>query len=589
MKLTSIYRETEQFKEVEDILSTLGDGLEGEDTQEKKSKPKPVQDSFLFVNDVLYEQIFVENKSEFIKFDVQTEEVSFVDDVMKGDIKVIPQQGEEVAMGAVKLPSGVTEYGDTLALLTEIEGHIDTYLDVTPAFRKFMAYYVLLSWLYDRFNTLPYLRFLGDTGCGKSRALDVCGGLCYKPIFASGCITPAPIYRMIRRWGGTVILDEADLRQSDEYNEVVTILNCGFERNRPVIRATKNNPDKLQFLPTFGPKVFATRRRFNDPALEARCLTEIMQETQRTDIPSVLTSDFYRKQEELRNKLLMFRLRNYTKTNPEQTATLDLKGVEPRLKQISASFAVLFANQPDVLKDYQCFIREHQKELVEQRAATSIGRVVETLFNLIEIENETLETIATIETGKGLLNISSGDIADKVKMTPQAVGQILKTLGIQTKAVKVKGSTKRCILYEKEKFESLRGRYIPHEDEDEVAKVSMVSSPLGLNENETEASKGNVITSHVHEPNKDGHQQSEDSEDKKETFWNETAHGCPDGEVKEKYKIIDLQKDKDEVGNILSEKNIKLSLDYETNGAPIYSDNLKILGAGICSNTEGIP
>jgi len=122
-----------------------------------------------------------------------------------------------------------------------------------------------------------------------------------------------------------MILDEADLKNSDEYNEVVTILNCGFERGRPVIRAIKDNPDRLQFLPTFGPKVFATRRRFKDPALEARCLTEVMQETTRDNIPSTLTDTFYREQEELRNKLLLFRLRNYTVIGPEDTITFDLQ------------------------------------------------------------------------------------------------------------------------------------------------------------------------------------------------------------------------------------------------------------------------
>ena len=103
------------------------------------------------------------------------------------------------------------------------------------------------------------------------------------------------------------------MKNSDEYNEVVTILNCGFEQGRPVIRATKDNPDKVQILPVYGPKVFATRRRFKDAALEARCLTEIMEETDRDDIPPVLGQTFFDEQGGLRDKLLLFRLRNYFK------------------------------------------------------------------------------------------------------------------------------------------------------------------------------------------------------------------------------------------------------------------------------------
>ena len=377
-------------------------------------------------------------------------------------------------LGAVKLPSGIAEYGNTLSLLQDVESHISRYLDVSDSFRKFAAYYVLLSWLYDRFNTLPYLRFIGDTGCGKSRALDVCGGLCYKSTSASGCITPAPIYRMLKRWAGTIILDEADLQNSDEYHEVTKILNCGFERNRPVIRAVKDNPDKLQILPTFGPKVFATRRRFKDAALEARCLTEIMQETARDDIPATLTSAFYNEQQALRNKLLLFRLRNFTRVNSEESVELDLHGIEPRLRQISACFASLFAGHPDVLSDYRAFIEKHQRELIEQRAATTIGQVVEKLFSLIE--SVTVVTNVTNVTGQDLIPISSQEIAEPLNLSPQAVGQILKTLGLQVKVAKIEGRAKRCIVYDRVKLDTLKRRYIPSED-DGVTMVTTVTTP----------------------------------------------------------------------------------------------------------------
>jgi uncharacterized protein YbcV (DUF1398 family) len=449
-------------------------GLEGLENQHEGKEEKPdikvKETSFFETEFCLFEQIYEHGVSAFLQYFTQSSETKTVTYVMQDDIKIVPLSSEEITLGAVKLPSGIAEYGDTSSLLKEIEAHIYRYLDVSDSFRKFAAYYILLSWVYDRFNTLPYLRFIGDTGCGKSRALDVCGGLCYKAISASGCITPAPIYRMLKKWAGTIILDEADLQNSDEYHEVTKILNCGFERNRPVIRAVKDNPEKLQILPTFGPKVFATRRRFKDAALEARCLTEIMQETAREDIPATLTSSFYKKEKVLRNKLLLFRFRNYNSINIEDAILpLDLHGIEPRLKQISACFTALFAGQPEVLADYHLFIKHHQKELIEQRAATTIGQVVEKLMSLIE--SHTIETFDTLDTT--LIAVSAGDIASSLNMTPQAVGQILKILGLQTRFIK--GKSKRCIVYDQEKLDTLRRRYIPAED-DGVSMISMVST-----------------------------------------------------------------------------------------------------------------
>ncbi len=447
-------------------------GKEDENSEQEKEKLEVKQTSFLETEHYLFEQIHGHDTSAFLQYSKQSGETNTITHVMINDIKVIPLDGEEIKLGAVKLPSGITEYDNTLFLLQEVESYIYSYLDVSDSFRKFAAYYVLLSWLYDRFNTLPYLRFIGDTGCGKSRALDVCGGICYKSTSASGCITPAPIYRMLKRWAGTIILDEADLQNSDEYHEVTKILNCGFERNRPVIRAVKDNPDKLQILPTFGPKVFATRRRFKDAALEARCLTEIMQETARNDIPSTLNSAFYDEQQTLRNKLLLFRLKNYSHINLDDTVTLDLQGIEPRLRQISACFAALFAGQPDVLTDYRTFIGQHQKELIEQRAATTIGQVIEKLFCLMEshtnVTNVTNDTI--------LIPVSSGDIAGELNMTPQAVGQILKTLGLQTTLHKLGANPKRCIVFDQVKLDTLKRRYIPTEDDEPVTTVTMVTT-----------------------------------------------------------------------------------------------------------------
>ena len=434
-----------------------------EEAEERKTR----HTSFVETEYCLFEQIEGGKFLQYYKETGSAKPISWFED---GDVRIAPLDSEEVALGAVKLPSGITEYGDTLRLLKEVEVHIYRYLDVSDSFRKFASYYVLLSWLYDRFNTLPYLRFIGDTGCGKSRALDVCGGLCYKATSASGCITPAPIYRMLKRWAGTIILDEADLQNSDEYHEVTKILNCGFERNRPVIRAIKENPDNLQILPTYGPKVFATRRRFTDTALEARCLTEIMLETTREDIPATLNDAFYKEQGELRNKLLLFRFRNYDKVNADKTPVLELKGIEPRLRQISACFASLFAGQLEVLADYQAFITHHQRELIEQRASTIYGQVVEKLVSLIE--SPTIDTFDSLDTT--LIPVSAGDIAESVNMTPQAIGQILKTLGLQTKFIKAQ--SKRCIVYDPAKLATLKRRYIPQDESEAVAMVSMVSS-----------------------------------------------------------------------------------------------------------------
>ena len=439
----------------------------GEEKENKTIKGEKPTDytSFAIEGNRIYEQIYKEGVSKFIQFDPDTEKIMKVDKIETDNKIILPISGDDITFGAVKLPSGICKYNDTLDLLEEIKDHIHKYVDLNAAYLEFAAYYILLSWLYDRFHTVPYLRAIGDTGCGKSRFLDVIGGLTYKSISASGCVTPAPIYRMLKKWQGSLVLDEADLKGSDEYNEVVTILNSGFEKGRPVIRSNKNNPENVQILPVYGPKIFATRRRFQDPALEARCLTEIMKETDRDDIIPVLNDTFFNEQEKLRNKLLLFRLRNYLTINPEPPS-IDLGELEPRLKQISISILALFAEDEKILKSYLNFIKGHQAELIEQRSGTTEGKIVEKLFELVSrVPSVPLDTVESATETVNYFNISASDVAEEIgiDISAQKVGTVLKNLGLKTKQTKVEGKTKRCIIEDEKQLLNLQKRYIPKE------------------------------------------------------------------------------------------------------------------------------
>src|SRR5205823_2894762 len=96
----------------------------------------------------------------------------------------------------VLLPSAAEEYDNTASLLREIRSVIHHYVTVTPLFETIAAHYILLTWIYQSFNTLPYLRARGDFGSGKTRFLTVIGSLCFRAIFA-GATTSSPLFRLM--------------------------------------------------------------------------------------------------------------------------------------------------------------------------------------------------------------------------------------------------------------------------------------------------------------------------------------------------------------------------------------------------------
>ena len=121
--------------------------------------------------------------------------------------------------------------------------------------------------------------------------------------------------------------------------------------------------------------------------------------------------------------------------------------------------------------------------MIEQRAATITGQVVEKLFSLIESVANV--TNVTDVTGEKLIPVSSQEVAEMVNMTPQAVGQILKTLGLRMKVARVEGKSKRCIIFNQVKLDVLKKRYIPSEDDD-VTFVTAVTTVTGLSEDNAE-------------------------------------------------------------------------------------------------------
>lgn len=242
-----------------------------------------------------------------------------------------------LAHGVVRFPSAPVEYETEESLLRDVRGFIHRYADLSLAFEEAAAHYVLLSWVYDAFNEIPYLRLKGDFGSGKTRCLQTIGSLCYKPMFASGASTVSPLFRIIDSFRGTLVMDESDFRFSDERAEIVKILNNGNAKGFPVLRS-EATPAK-EFNPTafdvFGPKVIATRRSFDDRALESRCITEEMSGLPpRADIPLSLPVTFAEEAEHLQNQLLTYRARRRHEFGPSVTSR-DL-GLETRVAQIFA-------------------------------------------------------------------------------------------------------------------------------------------------------------------------------------------------------------------------------------------------------------
>jgi hypothetical protein len=253
-----------------------------------------------------------------------------------------------IRSGCVLLPSAPEPYGTRAELISDIKVFVRQYVDVSPGFEAVAAYYILLSWVHDRFRELGYLRLRGDYGTGKTRALLVLGSLCYRPFFASGASTTSPIFHILDTFGGTLILDEADFPQSDARADLVKILNNGTTAGLPVLRTIQNRYKELNphAFKVFGPKLVAMRGSFQDRALESRFITEDTgMRVVREGIPVQLPASFAEEALALRNRLLHFRLSQYFTIDGD--AATAIPGADPRLNQTALALLALIEDPSD--------------------------------------------------------------------------------------------------------------------------------------------------------------------------------------------------------------------------------------------------
>lgn len=378
------------------------------------------------VGGVLAELVYRPGEPSPIQFCVYREGVvEFADRLKIGKTTFIPPMSKLVELGTILVPSGAEDYGSDHDLFIDIRSFLSTYLYIDNApFRNILSYYVLLSWVYDCFRVVPYIRARGDYGSGKTRLLEAMGVLVYRGIFAGGATTPSPLFRILEMYHGSLVLDEADFEVSEAYSEIIKILNQGYQKNFSVLRSEKTDDGfDVRAYNTFGPKIIATRMEFKDKALESRCLSHVMGPVLLPEhINLVLDDEFYDKARSIRNKLLMWRFKNYgsIKLDP----SLRFPHFEPRMNQIVQP--LLSCTQDQRMRDEILTVVEHyQARMIEERRDSKVGQIAVAIAKLywknrgaeflllkniveqVNVDNETkYDSKSLADTIRGTLNIS---------------------------------------------------------------------------------------------------------------------------------------------------------------------------------------
>ena len=337
----------------------------------------------------------------------------------------LPMQDEDILKGHVKIPilSEIRELpnvSDTNELLSEISRYIHSYADVDKASEYLSALYCLNTWVYDRYEKVPYLRLYGLKETGKSRIKKILGSICYHTLDIGVGMSTAALFRSITKYQqGTVLIDEANFLDTSIFTTLVQIFNGGYEAGSTVTRCRQSDYEPKNYE-VFCPKILANHTIYHEQSFENRMHTIFTYRTQRDDIPEDLSYTPYKEEaNQLQRKLLAFRLHNFFSIDTMKK----YDGIEKypfRLREIT--LPLLKSAGFDTIPHYVIDIMDRYVKFDQEMVITSPEAMI-------------IETISTLLTS-GVYKPSVSDITSHVNKinssdyTPRFIGEKLKLMQV---------------------------------------------------------------------------------------------------------------------------------------------------------------
>lgn len=345
------------------------------------------------------------------------------------------QPTESMKTGGILFPSKLGEKKSIADLVGYIELYLGAvYLMPNKTTSRLLAYYVLSTWVYDCFDALAYLAFMGDTGSGKSELMFRVGMICYRPITASGASTVASLFRMVHRYKGCVIIDEADLQQSDTTQDMVKFYNQGAMKGRPITRlgdvilpdGTHDYEERA--FDVYCPKLMTIKKSFQDDAVTSRSLVIKLQpremlELVNAKIPLSINRNIREKTQALRNLLIRFRL-EYWQQQIEMDDSFYEMSVSARLNQITGGLLAIAKDDPTQQEQIRDNLREYYRDSQVTKSMSITARVIEALWQMWKFPDLNQQYVRQEDDGRFAIKIgditkTANEIIDRMNETEE--------------------------------------------------------------------------------------------------------------------------------------------------------------------------
>jgi len=332
------------------------------------------------------------------------------------------------------LPEMPENYGSEEELTKEIIEYIRKYVDYPEKFLKIDPFFVRMTWIYEKFESVPYRVAYSpfhQYGVGKSRWAFVVGAISYRGYVLGSNATSAVIFRLTHSIRGVPIIDESEFNLKTEAGQaLMQILNGGYSKSTGAVIRCEGKSNTPTLYVSYAPKLIAARQYFPDESTNSRALFHHARKTKRK-IPEQLPPEFYEESKKLRNKLLYWKFKHYKKNYNLNEIDLRDEIENSRIREIILPLYIIADNEG---RRYLIEMgKSKEKEEMSKKQDTDEATIIRAFYSLFN-ENPERKGISL-----GQLRERAIELDGSFSKSPRKIGDILRrAFEIETKKMYIK-------------------------------------------------------------------------------------------------------------------------------------------------------
>lgn len=160
-------------------------------------------------------------------------------------------------------------------LIKRVEKYVEKfYFFADKRCYKVIALYIVMTYFYECFSSIPYLYLNGEKGSGKSTLGSIIAAFSFNAKMSIS-ISSSALFRTVAIEGGTFVIDELEnmtSRAKSQESDFGALLKGGYFKEGRIFRTNTDNGNKTESFNAFGPKVLSNIFGLDD-VIEDRCIT----------------------------------------------------------------------------------------------------------------------------------------------------------------------------------------------------------------------------------------------------------------------------------------------------------------------------